>query len=117
MNYHSTVEDAERFILWYITNEPDVTDWDKTRYTNAVEMVKASNRRYSRDEASTALSDRCDIAFARMVVMWIKTEPEWSKLELPYLKAYERHLEGERSLDHLREMERLTAALKSPSQS
>ena len=48
MNYHATLEDAKRFIIWFATSDTDVSDWDEKRYLDAVAMVRAIDSLHSR---------------------------------------------------------------------
>lgn len=122
MKYHETLADAKRFIVWYATNESDVSDWDKTRYADAVAMVRAIDSLHSRTPSDESVAILCEVAFARMVVadyQWCSgngtgpTTDEATRDVMPRLSDCEHRFvrKGERSLSLLRDMERVTGEL------
>jgi len=122
VNYHATLEDAKRFIVWFATNEPDVSDWDRTRYADAVAMVRAIDSLHSRTPHEASIAILCEVAFARMVVadyQWCAGNRAGPDTErgvddvLERLASCETRFvrQGERSLSLLRDMERVTGEL------
>lgn len=104
---HATAKEAANFIVWFATHEHH-SEWDKTRYANAIEMVKLDASLSSRfpDDAKW-LDWQLKIAFAEM---W---EAGTGK---PYHAEFEdaksEYLIGTRTPDLLAEMQRVTKELK-----
>ena len=108
MTYHETLADAKRFIVWYATNEADVSEWDKTRYADAVAMVRAIDSLHSRTPSDGAVAMLCEVAFARMSRAAFKVDYH---RRCEFLDAQWKYLHEGPSLALLREMERVTGEL------